>query len=188
VAFGRTARQRCIASRQDRERGHRIEPRRHACAQASTRCRRRDPTHTSNIEHKELHVATKVNIRIYNYTAHSITTEVTDEHDLEDGGSEFNGKTIAPDSALEGTTTVGTGTGNGELTILIKEGTRTIGYFKMKDLKNPHEGLDSLEVPTPPEHPYQFTYVAYRNLPTMPEDDRYTYLVVNTFPQGSTLP
>jgi len=133
-------------------------------------------------------VATKVNIRIYNYTSHSITTEVTDERDLEDGGSAFNGKTIAPDSALNGTTTVGTGSGNGELTIVIKEGTRTIGYFKMKDLKNPHEGLNSLEVPTPPSHPYQFTSVAYRNLPTEPEDDRYTYLVVNAFPSTASLP
>ncbi|MGZ8219663.1 hypothetical protein [Methylomagnum sp.] len=133
-------------------------------------------------------MATPVYIRIYNYTPHAITTEVTDYRDLEDDGSSFNDKTINTNSVLESSTKVKTGAGNGELTITIKQGSLTLGYFKMKDLKNPHEGLNSLEVPTPPSHPYQFTYVAYRSLPNMPEDDRYTYLVINSYPSGSTLP
>lgn len=133
-------------------------------------------------------MATPIFIRIYNYTDRAVTSVVTEHHDLSDNGAEFNDKTINPGSVLEGETEVKTGAGNGELTIVIKEGKATIGYFKMKDLKNPHESLDSFEVPSPPAHPYQFTYVAYRHLDTEPEENRYTYLVVNKFPTGSTLP
>jgi hypothetical protein len=133
-------------------------------------------------------MASPIFIRIYNYTSHSITTEVTDHRDLEDDGSNFNEKTISANTAYESSTEVKTGAGNGELTIVIKQGTLTLGFFKMKDLKNPHEGLNSLEVPSPPAHPYQFTSAAFRKLASEPEDNRYIYLVVNAFPTNSSLP
>lgn len=133
-------------------------------------------------------MASPIYIRIYNYTSSTITTEVTDHRDLEDSGSTFNGKEILTNSSYESMTKVKTGGGNGELTITIKFGNATLGFFKMKDLKNPHEGLNSLEVPSPPAHPFQFTSVAYRHLDSMPEENRYIYLVVNSFPSGSALP
>ncbi len=133
-------------------------------------------------------MASPIFIRIYNYTSHSVTTEVTDYRDLEDDGNSFNEKTIAANTVYESSTRVDTGSGNGELTIVIKQGTATLGFFKMKNLKDPHKGLDSLEVPSPPAHPYQFTSVAYRKLATEPEDNRYIYLVINTFPSSSSLP
>ena len=133
-------------------------------------------------------MATPVYIRVYNYTDRSITTEVTDHRDLEDSGKSFDGKTIASDAVYESSVEVKTGIGNGELTITIKEGSATLGFFKMKDLKNPHEGLNSIEVPNPPSHPTQFSSVAFRKIDNMPEDNRYIYLVVNKYPQGSNLP
>lgn len=133
-------------------------------------------------------MSTPVYIRIYNYTDHSITTDVTAHRDLGNSGKSFDDKTIEPDSVYESSVTVGTGIGNGELTITIKKGSDNLGFFKMKDLKNPHEGLNSLEVPNPPSHPVQFSYVAYRRIDNMPEENRYIYLVVNKYPQGSNLP
>ena len=133
-------------------------------------------------------MSTPVYIRIYNYTDHAITTDVTDHRDLENSGKSFDDKTIQPDDVYESSVEVKTGIGNGELTITIKEGSATLGFFKMKDLKNPHEGVHSIQVPNPPEHPIQFSYVAYRKIDNMPEDNRYIYLVVNKYPEGSKLP
>lgn len=134
-------------------------------------------------------MASPIYIRIYNYTSSTLTTEVTEHHDLEDDGANFNGKTINHGTALESTTRVSTGKGNGELTITFNQGTSMVGYFKMKDLKNPHQGLDSIESPKPENTSSpQFTSVAYRHLDSEPEDDRYIYLVINSYPSSSSLP
>jgi len=134
-------------------------------------------------------MASPIYIRIYNYTRTNITTSDTEHHDLEDDGANFNNKTINAGSALESDTRVKTGAGNGELTITFYEGTAMVGYIKMKDLKNPHKGLDSTEVPMPVNTSSpQFTYVAYRHLDSEPEEERYTYVAINTYPTSSTLP
>ncbi|HLG15307.1 MAG TPA: hypothetical protein VJH03_12500 [Blastocatellia bacterium] len=132
-------------------------------------------------------MASPIYIRIYNYTNTALTTKVTEQRDLEDAGANFNNITINGGTAYESDTKVKTGAGNGELTISLYQGSVLIGYFKMKDLKNPHEGLNSIEVPDP-SGAYQFTSVAYRHLPNEPEDNRYIYLAVNTYPSGSSLP